>query len=88
MEDTPNEAAKQASASMSLALAQRLEAFLAPLLVYLDGQLDKRLVRTLGQLVQVIIEFRHASHGLLLSELGATCSRQRKLLPVRSASPT
>ena len=70
MQDTPNEAAKQASASMSLALAQRLEAFLAPLLVYLDGQLDKRLVRTLGQLVQVIIEFRHASHGLLLSELG------------------
>ena len=70
MEDTPNEAAKQASASMSLALAQQLEAFLAPLLVYLDGQLDKRLVRTLGQLVQVIIEFRHASHGLLLSELG------------------
>jgi hypothetical protein len=56
---------------MSLALAQRLEAFLAPLLVYLDGQLDKRLVRTLGQLGQVIIEFRHASHGLLLSDLGA-----------------
>ena len=68
MQDTTSEAAKQASASMPLAFAQRLEAFLALLLVSLDANLDKRLVRTLAQLLQVIIEFRHASYGLLLSE--------------------
>jgi len=60
------ERGRQASLSEHVPSARpAVGSVLGPLLVYLDGQLDKRLVRTLGQLVQVIIEFRHASHGLL-----------------------
>lgn len=49
---------------------RQLEEFLQPLLLQLDQQLDKRLVRTFLQLMQVIISFRHSTQGLLLSELG------------------
>jgi hypothetical protein len=71
MDDTLNAAGMQASPGLSLALAHRLETFLAPLLLTLDATLDKRLVRTLQQLVAVMISFRHPTQGLLLSELGA-----------------
>jgi len=70
MEHTLKAAGEQASPTMAVTLAQQLTHFLAPLLVELDQVLDQRLVRTLAQLIQVIIVFRHNSHGLLLSELG------------------
>jgi hypothetical protein len=52
-------------------LRERLQSFLAPLLVRLDEQLDSRLVRTLAATVEVLLHHRHGSAGLLLSELGA-----------------
>src|SRR3989442_2403971 len=51
-------------------LGEQLAQFLYPLLVLLDKTLDKRLVRTFLQMVQVIITFRDRANGLLLSELG------------------
>ncbi len=61
-----NKQAKQVSNQ----LGQQLSQFLEELLLELDQYLDKRLVRTLAQLVRVIVQFRHNRHGLLLSELG------------------
>jgi hypothetical protein len=61
----------QASPDMAQHLASQLEAFLQPLLLWLDTTLDKRLVRTFLHTVQAILQFRHRAHGLLLSELGA-----------------
>ncbi len=61
----------QASPEVAQHLAHQLEAFLRPLLLWLDAALDKRLVRTFVQTIQVILQFRHRSQGLLLSELGA-----------------
>lgn len=61
----------QASPDMAQYLASQLEAFLQPLLLWLDTTLDKRLVRTFLHTVQAILQFRHRAHGLLLSELGA-----------------
>ena len=70
MEDTRLEAGVQASAGVSAELNQRLLEFVWPLLVALDEQIDKRLVRTFFKTLQVIIRFRHRTQGLLLSELG------------------
>ena len=64
-------AGSQASPEMAQHLAHHLETFLHPLLLWLDVALDKRLVRTFLQTVQVILQFRHRTQGLLLSELGA-----------------
>lgn len=61
---------KQAAAQVSTELGQRLGHYLQPLLQDLDNRIDKRLVRTFVRLVLVIIQFRHSSNGLLLSELG------------------
>jgi hypothetical protein len=65
----------QTSAPSTSALAhtfrERLKGFLAPLLARLDEHLDSRLVRTLGATVEVLLQNRHRSTGLLLSELGA-----------------
>ncbi|WP_420644029.1 transposase [Candidatus Leptofilum sp.] len=61
---------KTKSRKLSNEIAQKLSLFLAPLKKQLDKTVDKRLVRTLEQLVQTIIIFRHQSYGLLLSELG------------------
>lgn len=52
-------------------LSRVWQRLLNPLLVRLDAQLDSRLVGTLAQTVRAIVEHRHRSHGLLLSELGA-----------------
>jgi hypothetical protein len=65
------ECGPQASGEVSAALAARLDAYLQPLLVRLDQQLDKRLVRTFVGLLHIIVQFRHRQQGLLLSELGA-----------------
>lgn len=52
-------------------LHQRLQDFLAPLLVDLDALLDRRLVQTFAATIQVLLQNRYRSSGLLLSELGA-----------------
>ena len=52
------------------ALREALARFVGPLLVELDEQIDKRLVRTFLKALEAIISFRHSSYGLLLSELG------------------
>jgi hypothetical protein len=65
----------QTSASSNVALAhtfrERLNEFLDPLLVQFDEQLDSRLARTLGATVEVLLQTRYHSAGLLLSELSA-----------------
>ena len=55
---------------MAQGLAGDLAFFLFPLLVTLDRLLDKRLVRTFLQTIQVILAYRDRVGGLLLSELG------------------
>jgi len=55
---------------MAQGLAQDLAVFLFPLLVRLDQLLDKRLVRTFLETIQVILAYRDRVGGLLLSELG------------------
>jgi hypothetical protein len=49
----------------------RLQAFLSPLLVFLDQRLDRRLVSTFAGLCTSIIRLRSRSTGLYLSELGS-----------------
>jgi len=56
---------------MAQGMGAQLAHFLLPLLVQLDGLLDKRLVRTFLQTIEVIITRRSRAHDLLLSELGA-----------------
>ncbi len=57
---------KQASREMET----RCWRFLRPLLAELQKQLDRRLVKTVLDLVLVIVMHRHRNNGLLLSELG------------------
>ncbi len=61
----------QAAPQVATELRHRLIHFLAPLLLLLDTHLDARLVRTFAATIEAIIQFRHSTHGLLLSELGA-----------------
>lgn len=70
MEHAARKAEDQASEGKSEEIERQLVGFLSPLLLTLDGMLDKRLVRTFVQAVMAIITFRHGSHSLLLSELG------------------
>jgi hypothetical protein len=51
-------------------VVRHLRQFLAPLLAELDDRIDKRLVGTFGGTIRAILEHRHRSSGLLLSELG------------------
>ena len=51
--------------------SDRLQAFLSPLLLFLDQRLDKRLVNTFAGLCTSIIRLRNHSTGLYLSELGS-----------------
>jgi len=48
-----------------------LTTFVQPLLIWLDGLLDLRLIHTFLATLHVLLEFRHRNNGLLLSELGA-----------------
>lgn len=50
---------------------ERLSDFLAPLLVRLDERLDRRLVKTFAATIEILLQNRYRSTGLLLSELGA-----------------
>jgi hypothetical protein len=54
---------------MAQGLTRQLSGYLYPLLVQLDRQLDKRLVRTFVHLIAVILTFRDRIHGRRLSEL-------------------
>lgn len=51
-------------------LQERLQAFLSPLLVRLEW-LGRRLVKTFAATVEILLQNRYRSSGLLLSELGA-----------------
>ena len=48
-----------------------MQSFISPLEVWLDRQVDRRLVRTLFLALVAIVRLRHSRSGLLLSELGA-----------------
>lgn len=61
----------QASPVVAQYLSQQLTVFVQPLLTWLDGLLDLRLVQTFLATLHVLVEFRHRQNGLLLSELGA-----------------
>ena len=52
-------------------LTNLLQSFISPLEVWLDRQIDRRLVRTLFLALVAIVRLRHSRSGLLLSELGA-----------------
>ena len=52
-------------------LANLLQSFISPLGVWLDRQIDRRMVRTLFLALAAIVRLRHSRSGLLLSELGA-----------------
>ena len=56
---------------MARDIGKKLEAFVKPLLIELDEQIYKRLVRTFLATLQAIVQFRERAHGLLLSEQGA-----------------
>jgi len=60
----------QGSAQQAEVLSQLCYVFLRPVLCHLYQYLDRRLVQTLLDLVQVIVTHRHRQHGLVLSELG------------------
>jgi hypothetical protein len=64
--DTP-----QTAPQLSAALEAQLVAFVRPLLLALNQQLDVRLVRTFLATLCAILCWRHRNYGLLLSELGA-----------------
>jgi hypothetical protein len=59
------------SAALASTLSERLEHFVAPLLVRLDRVLDRRLVQTFAALLSILLLQRYRATGLLLSELGA-----------------
>ena len=52
-------------------LSERLEQFLAPVLLRLDQALDRRLVQTFAATIEIFLQQRYRASGLLLSELGA-----------------
>jgi hypothetical protein len=69
---TPNNGSAAASGLPLIHFfSDRLQTFLAPLLVFLDQVLDRRLVSTFLGLCESIIRLRSRSTGLYLSELGS-----------------
>lgn len=70
MKDSSEGVDKQAWEGISASLRQQLEGYVMPLLVALDAQIDKRLVRTVVLVIGAIIKLRHPGNGLVLSELG------------------
>ena len=61
---------KRAKAQGGQEIENRCWGFLRPLLAELHTKVDRRLVKTLLDLVLVILMHRNRSSGLLLSELG------------------
>ena len=70
MKGPKQEESRKESEEQAKGLDERLQRFVKPILRRLDKLLDKRLVRTVMELVRVVVKFRHNSYGLLLSELG------------------
>jgi hypothetical protein len=60
----------QAAGHQAEVLSQLCYVFMRPVLGRLHQQLDRRLVQTLLDLVQVVVMHRHRQHGLVLTELG------------------
>ena len=60
----------QASADQAEVLSQLCYVFVRPVLCRLHQVLDRRLVKTVLDLLQVIVMHRHRPQGLVLSELG------------------
>ena len=63
-------AAGQGSVHQAEVLSQLCYVFVGPVLRRVHQQLDRRLVQTLLDLLQVLVIHRHRQQGLLLSELG------------------
>lgn len=70
LEYVVNQEGKQAFQQVSKTIARKLALYLQPPISQLDSKIDKRLVKTFGQLFGVIILFRHSQYGLWLSKLG------------------
>ena len=64
------EAVGQGSAHQAEVISQLCYVFVRPVLGRLHQELDRRLVQTLLDLLQVIVMQRHRQHGLVLTELG------------------
>lgn len=69
-QDKSIERKKQENEQISEGLAKSCGQFLKALMIDLDKKLDRRLLKTLRDLVLIIIIHRHRNNGLLLSELG------------------
>jgi hypothetical protein len=65
-----NGACGQGSEHQAEVLSQLCYVFVRPVLGRLHQQLDRRLVQTLLDILQVIVMHRHRQHGLVLTELG------------------
>jgi hypothetical protein len=70
LKDTRNAKEKQESREKSEECAQQVAAFLRPMLGRLNEHVDRRIVQTLLDLVQIILIHRHRNQALILSELG------------------
>ena len=70
MDDALRDEGVQASAQVASTVRAQLDAFLAPLLVWLDRHMDARRVRTVADGIAALLQWRKRAHGLLLSELG------------------
>jgi hypothetical protein len=70
LKDTQNVGKKQESQQKSEELAQHCAKFLLPFLRRLNEHVDRRIVKTLLDLVLIIVIHRHRNQALILSELG------------------
>ena len=70
MDDALRDEGVQATAQVASTVRAQLDEYLAPLLVWLDCQMDARLVRTVADGIAALLQWRNRAHGLLLSELG------------------
>ena len=68
LNNNQNRSEKQA---LSRQMEQALFTFLSPLLLKLNKQLDRRLVKNIFGLALAIMQHRHRNQGLVLSELGS-----------------
>ena len=69
-EHTGNRLGSQGSRRQAEVIADLCYRFVRPLLQDLNAKMDRRLVQTFLDMLQVIVMHRHRNQGLLLSELG------------------
>ena len=77
---------RQEAKEKSAAVTSILEKYLAPLVEPLDAYLDKRLVQTFLQGTRTLIQARTQAPGLVISELGLSCSVDEKRQQERKGS--